>query len=76
MGSSRLCIHDSILTWPLLQRIRNHAVVNCDTLGDMKALQLENARLQRLLAEAQSSQAAAAESAALAQAHVRMIRGA
>ena len=39
--------------------------MNQDTQGDMRALQLENARLARLLEEAQRAQREGAEAAAL-----------
>ncbi|PSC70673.1 Kinesin KIF15 [Micractinium conductrix] len=55
------------------KKIRNKAVINQDTVGDMKALQLENARLQRELAKRddvvaaeQRQQLAAAQAAAAA----------
>ncbi|PRW20240.1 phragmoplast orienting kinesin-1 isoform X1 [Chlorella sorokiniana] len=43
--------HSTLVFAQGAKRIRNKAVVNQDTVGDLRALQLENARLQRELAK-------------------------
>jgi hypothetical protein len=43
--------HSTLVFAAGAKKIRNRAVVNQDTLGDMKALQVENERLRRELAQ-------------------------
>ncbi|GAB4820291.1 hypothetical protein N2152v2_007337 [Parachlorella kessleri] len=74
-GNSKTCIianvspsaesaqetHSTLLFAAGAKKIKNKAVVNEDTQGDMRALQLENVRLSRLLEEARAQLAAGAE---------------
>ena len=47
--------HSTLVFAAGAKKIRNRAVVNQDTLGDMKALQVENERLRRELAQREVS---------------------
>ena len=47
--------HSTLVFAAGAKKIRNRAIVNQDTLGDMKALQVENERLRRELAQREVS---------------------